>query len=294
MSIETFTGPSMPALLTRLRQTLGPDARVVQVRRRGNEFELLAAPPGTSPSLAGLAPSFGTLLEQQMEQPMIVRGDADTDGRQQPAKRGRRGIRVIALVGPTGSGKTTTIAKLATHPEIFGGTRVGILGLDTYRVGAVEQLETYAELAGIPCEIAWLEADVRRAMQRLSDCDVILVDTPGRGPRQEGDLSRIRDWLHRLRPDEVHLTLAAGRMPAVTRATIDQFASFGVTHALPTKLDECPDDLRVFDVATERGLRIDWLTDGQEVPGDIRSAARESAESAARVTASSKRRMVAA
>lgn len=292
MSIEIFTGPSMPALLTTLRQNLGPDARIVQVRRRGNQFELLAAPPGSTPSLAGLAPSFGTILDRQLDREDIA--PMADEAPRAASKRGRRGIRVIALVGPTGSGKTTTIAKLATHPEIFGGEKVGLLGLDTYRVGAVEQLETYAELAGIPCEVAWLEADVRRAMQRLGDCDVILVDTPGRGPRQEGDLARIRDWLHRLRPDEVHLTLPAGRMPAVTRATIDQFAAFGVTHALPTKLDECPDDLRVFDVATERGLRIDWLTNGQEVPGDIRSAARESRESQDRVAAHSARRMVAA
>src|SRR5690606_20794201 len=78
---------------------------------------------------------------------------------------------VIALLVPTGAGKTTTIAKLATNAQAYGRGRVGLLGLDTYRVGAVEQLETYAQLADLPCEIVYESSDIDRGLRRLVECD---------------------------------------------------------------------------------------------------------------------------
>ncbi|MCL4867278.1 MAG: hypothetical protein KJZ47_15400, partial [Gemmatimonadales bacterium] len=163
-------------------------------------------------------------------------------------------------------------AKLATNPLAFGGRSVGVLGLDTYRIGAVEQLETYAELAGMPCEVAYELADLPRALGRLAECDVILVDTPGRGPRQSEDLATIRQWLARLEPDETHLVLPASMMPQVMRRTIASFSTFRVTHLLATKLDECPLDSRVFDVVARQGKPMRWYTDGQEVPADLHAA----------------------
>ncbi|HRP08177.1 MAG TPA: hypothetical protein PLL69_06775 [Gemmatimonadales bacterium] len=188
---------------------------------------------------------------------------------------------MIALVGPTGAGKTTTIAKLATNALAYGRGRVGLLGLDTYRVGAVEQLETYAQLADLPCEIVYESGDIDRGLRRLVECDVILVDTPGRGPRQGEDLETVREWVERIAPDEVHLALPASMMPHVLRRTMHQFRIFGVTHMLCTKFDECPVDSRVFDVVAREGRPMRWYTDGQNVPGDLQPATRrlESARS---------------
>ena len=178
----------------------------------------------------------------------------------------------VALVGPTGAGKTTTIAKLATSAQGFAGCRVGLLGLDTYRIGAAEQLSTYAELAGLPCEIVYSDAELASALRRLSDCEVVLVDTPGRGPRNADDSEIIRRWLGVIAPDEVHLALPAGQLPAVSRRLLRAFASFRCTHLIVTKLDEYPVESGVFDLALEHAHPMRWVTDGQEVPADLHSA----------------------
>jgi flagellar biosynthesis protein FlhF len=204
-------------------------------------------------------PSFGAVLATAVASPAVP----------PPPPRPR----IIALVGPTGAGKTTTIAKLAANREIgLGSGKAGLLGLDTYRVGAAEQLRAWAALIDLPCEIVHESADLERAMRRLQQCSTVLVDTPGRGPSRGVDAETVRGWLQRLTPDEVHLVLPAGRMPMVTRQSIEEFGSWGVTHVLPTKLDECPEDIRLFDVAIERKLPMRWMANGQEVPADLHAA----------------------
>jgi flagellar biosynthesis protein FlhF len=179
---------------------------------------------------------------------------------------------VVALVGPTGSGKTTTIAKLANHPQAFGGARVGLLCLDTYRIGGVEQSRQYAELSRLPLEVAWDAADVGRALRRLRDCAIVLVDTPGRGPRAAADLRETQVRLLELAPDEVHLVVPAGLQPALARRLVSAHLPLGVTHLLPTKLDEFPDERGAFELARQFALPMRWVTDGQEVPRDLQLA----------------------
>jgi len=289
--LEVFVGDSLPTILSEVRRALGPDACVVDVSTTNGRIEVLASevaltvhpvrrPPVETKPLAPRDQTpdpehFGAVLRD----PPVAEAPAQ---RPRPTARQRTDaawdqpspIRptIIALIGPTGAGKTTTLAKLATNPIAFGGRTVGVLGLDTYRIGAVEQLETYAELAAMPCEVAYDFADLPRALARLVECDVILVDTPGRGPRQSEDLATIRQWLTRLSPDEIHLVLPASMMPQVMRRTIASYSTFRVTHMLATKLDECPLDSRVFDVVARQGQSMRWYTDGQEVPADLHSA----------------------
>ncbi|MDZ4257311.1 MAG: hypothetical protein U0974_04385 [Gemmatimonadales bacterium] len=292
--LESFVGTNLPAVLRDVRAALGDDACVVDVSCTGDRVEVFAsrvaltahpfrrrpadaAVPLPRPADASPDPvCFGAGLAS----PPLIAAPPPQHGKighrpaPLPVAARRNTLRppVVALVGPTGVGKTTTLAKLATHPGAFGGRSVGIIGMDTYRVGAVEQLETYAELAGLPCEVVHVEADLDHALVRLLECDIILVDTPGRGPRQVEDLGTVRRWLARLAPDEVHLALPASNMPQALRRTIAEFASFGVTHALGTKLDECPHDARVFDVVASEGMMMRWFTDGQEVPADLHPA----------------------
>lgn len=184
------------------------------------------------------------------------------------AKPPRRPL-VVALVGPTGAGKTTTLAKLATSTLAFAGRRVGLLGLDTYRVGGAEQLRQYAELARLPFELAHDARDLERARRRLADVEVILVDTAGRGPAAEADLAAMQQQLLELAPDEVHLVLPAGLQSAVARAVATRHLRLGATHVLPTKLDEHRDERVAFEIAAAFALPMRWITDGQEVPADL-------------------------
>lgn len=202
-----------------------------------------------------------------------------------PARSGeaaRRRPFVIALVGPTGAGKTTTCPKLVHHELAFAGRKVGFLNLDTFRVGAVEQAKHWAELARVPVETVWERSEIPRAMHRLRDREVIVVDTPGRGPRAASDLTEVQARLLELATDEVHLVVPAGVQRAVMHRTFTTYLPLGVTHVLPTKLDDHPDERVVFEVASQFGLPMRWLTDGQEVPGDLHAAPSTGADHPAR------------
>lgn len=179
---------------------------------------------------------------------------------------------VIAFVGPTGAGKTTTVAKLANHPQVFGAMPVGLLSLDTYRIGAAEQTCIYGELSKLPVEIVYETRQIAGALKRLRHCEVLLVDTAGRGPRGHGDAAQTRAQLGELRPDEVHLALPAGLRLEHARRVIESHRPYGLTHLLVSKLDEDPGDLTAFQLAAETGLPMRWIGDGQEVPADLRSA----------------------
>jgi len=269
VSPSTFTGDALAPLMRQARQVLGPDAHILRVDRRAGQYVLVAAAAPNVPA----APDFRELLGNS------VRATAGSDPL--PERRSDRPL-VIALLGPTGSGKTTTLAKLASSPLAFGGRKVGVIGLDTYRVGAVEQLATWTELAQLPLQIVWNPLDAAAALRRLSHCDTVLIDTPGRGPAHADDLARVHRALTALAPDETHLLLPAGTMWRVLRRTLDDFTPLGVTHLLATKTDECPDDWGVFELALARGIKMRWLTDGHGVPADLRSAADRMAGAALR------------
>ncbi len=257
MPRETFTGPHLPSLLAQAEAVLGPDALVVSIRPApagGRHLELVAAAPETA----------GGARESP---PNPRRAPSRPAGVPRPP-----GPLTIALVGPTGAGKTTTIAKLATHPEAFGRRRVGLLCLDTYRVGAVEQSRVYAELGGFPLEVAYELGDLEAATRRLGECEVVLVDTAGRGPRNAADHEMTQAFLRRLRPDEVHLVLPAGLEPALARRLVAEARARQATHLLLTKLDEYPEGVGLFALAGEAGLAARWFANGQEVPFDLRPA----------------------
>jgi len=268
---ETFTGTHVPTLLHQARAVLGADATILSVRRDRHEFTVVASnDPAPLAPMPAAPPEdralFGSVLAAHL-------GEV-TERTPPPRRRRTARPRLIALVGPTGAGKTTTIAKLATSALGVGAMRVGLLGLDSYRIGAVEQLAAYADIAGLPLATVTNQAELAPAVARLDDCDVILVDTPGRSPKQADDLATLRRWLLHLAPDEVHVVVPAGVMPQLVRQIVAQYAAFGMTHLLATKLDECPVDTRLFDIAAADGRPMRWCTDGQEVPRDLQRADR--------------------
>ena len=180
---------------------------------------------------------------------------------------------ILLVTGPTGSGKTTTLAKLALGERAFGSGTVGVISLDTFRIGAVEQIQTYADLAGFPLEVLSDPAEVPGALRRLRGCDTVLVDTPGRGPRESADELAWRRVLQQLRPDEVHLVLPAGLRFEVAAGLRQFYAPLSPTHLLLTKLDEVPWEEGVAQLADGVGLPTRWVSDGQDVPTDLHEAA---------------------
>jgi|GEM_PF-368266 len=193
-----------------------------------------------------------------------------------------QGARVIALVGPTGVGKTTTLAKMATHGQIFGRRRVALVSADTYRIAAVEQLKTFAAIANIPMEAVYRPADIRPVIERFGHYDVVLIDTAGRSPNDRGQMNDLLAFMEYARPDEVHLVLSMGTRLEDQLDVIRKFEGVRAARLVFTKLDETTSYGGILNVCFEMGQSISGgsapgmpmrpvsaLTCGQNVPDDI-------------------------
>ncbi len=192
-----------------------------------------------------------------------------------PILAGRGQHRVVALVGATGVGKTTTIAKLAANYRLRERKRVGLITVDTYRIAAVEQLRTYADIIDLPMEVVATPREMRQAVQRLADLDLILLDTAGRSPRDEVRIQELKSMLAEASADEVHLVLSATAGAKQLTATTRKFAEVGATALLLTKLDEATGLGNLISLVRDCRLPVSYLTNGQNVPDDIQVAERK-------------------
>ncbi|NOX54182.1 MAG: flagellar biosynthesis protein FlhF [Planctomycetes bacterium] len=179
---------------------------------------------------------------------------------------------VIALVGPTGVGKTTTIAKLAANFRLRDGIKMGLVTVDTYRIAAVEQLRTYAEIIDLPMKVVTSPLEMRRALEELSGLDLVLIDTAGRSPRDDLKIQELKSLLTEADVDEVHLVLSMTASARSLIATAERFAPANITALVLTKLDEAAEMGTLLSVARRVPLPISYLTTGQDVPDDIEPA----------------------
>jgi flagellar biosynthesis protein FlhF len=175
----------------------------------------------------------------------------------------------IALVGPTGVGKTTTIAKLAAAYRLRQNRRVGLITCDTYRIAAVDQLRTYAGIINIPLKVAMTPAEMRAAVASLQECDAILIDTAGRPPRDAPRLDELRALLAAASPHQTHLVLSSAAAEASLLDAADRFAPLGCDRVILTKLDETVSFGVVINVLRKLSTRLSFVTTGQEVPDHI-------------------------
>ncbi|MEB3236424.1 MAG: flagellar biosynthesis protein FlhF [Candidatus Sericytochromatia bacterium] len=187
----------------------------------------------------------------------------------------REGPRLVALVGPTGVGKTTTIAKLAATWILHHKASVGLITFDTYRVAAVDQLKVYGDIIGIPVEVVLTPGGLREALKRLDSRDLILIDTPGRSPSHKLHLSELRSFLDVAPEREVHLVLSAPTTRVNLMQAVESFRHVGVDRLLFTKTDEAVTMGAVFSVASAVGLPLSYVTVGQSVPDDLVVADRD-------------------
>lgn len=185
---------------------------------------------------------------------------------------GRR--RLVALVGQTGVGKTTTIAKLAANFRLREKRKVGLITVDTYRIAAVEQLRTYADIIDLPMQVVSTPREMRQAVDRMADLDLVLLDTAGRSPKDDVKIQELKAFLSEAGADEVHLVLSSVASAATLRRAAEQFSTVGTTALLLTKLDEAAGLGNLLPLLKTCKLPLSYLTDGQVVPDDIAPADR--------------------
>jgi flagellar biosynthesis protein FlhF len=179
------------------------------------------------------------------------------------------GPHVVALIGPTGVGKTTTLAKLAANLQLRENRRVGLITIDTYRIAAVDQLRRYAELIRSPLKVVNSAEDLRHAVAAMSDCEFILIDTAGRSPSDTLKLNELKDFLEAASPDEVHLVLSSTASQACIERAIERFSEVRVDKIIFTKLDEAVHVGVVLNVVRKVNKALSYVTTGQNVPDDI-------------------------
>jgi flagellar biosynthesis protein FlhF len=179
------------------------------------------------------------------------------------------GPHVVALIGPTGVGKTTTLAKLAANLKLKERHRVGLITLDTYRIAAVDQLKRYADIIGSPLRVVSNADDLRDAVRSMSDCDFILIDTAGRSPKDTLKLNELRGLLEAVQPDEVHLVLSATASEQCLELAAARFGEVRTDKIIFTKLDESANVGIVLNVLRKVNKSVSYITTGQDVPDDI-------------------------
>ena len=176
---------------------------------------------------------------------------------------------VIALVGPTGVGKTTTLAKLAARYALQEGKRVAIITCDTFRIGGIEQIRVYARILNVPLEVVSTPADMEQAVARHSDADVILIDTIGRSQRSTLQLGELKELLAPARPTEIYLVVSAGSSPGVQMDVVRSFSVLCPNRLVISKVDESDQLGCIFSLPISTGLPITYITNGQNVPDDL-------------------------
>jgi flagellar biosynthesis protein FlhF len=183
--------------------------------------------------------------------------------------------RVVAFVGPTGVGKTTSIAKLAAHLALQKKKKVVLVTLDGYRIGAVEQLRSYAGLMGIPFRFAGQVSELNRVIEDNTQRDYILIDTAGCGPRDMDSMNGLAAFLNTSRAIERHLVLSATAKPSDLRKIMDRFEVCSPDHLLFTKLDETSTPGPIFNELVRTQKCFSYYTDGQRVPDDLHAVPAE-------------------
>ena len=176
---------------------------------------------------------------------------------------------MICFVGPTGVGKTTTIAKIAADYLLNGDKRVGFITSDTYRIAAVEQLKTYAGILNIPIQVVQAPSDMKRAMAELSSCDLILMDTAGRNYQQQQYMIELERLLADQDKIQINLVLSLTSKYEDMKKIIDQFNTMTIDQLILTKKDETSSYGAILNLIDQYSVPLRYITTGQNVPDDI-------------------------
>ncbi len=179
------------------------------------------------------------------------------------------GQKRLAFIGPTGVGKTTTMAKVAADYLFRKGGRLVLATIDNYRIAAAEQLKIYGRIMNVPVEVARSPEDLSGIFRRHRDADLILVDTAGRSPRSESGQKELAGFLGPETGTENYLLLSATTRQGDLYSVIERFSHVGLRGLIVTKLDECDQPGQVLNLGLHSGHCLSFLTNGQKVPEDL-------------------------
>ncbi|NDI33372.1 flagellar biosynthesis protein FlhF [Chengkuizengella sediminis] len=177
--------------------------------------------------------------------------------------------KIAYFVGPTGVGKTTTIAKLAADQVLKYNRKIALITSDTYRIAAIDQLKTYANILDVPLHIVNSPKDFEIVIEKLQDVDVILMDTAGRNFRNEMNVSELKSLLKTEEQSETYLVLSLTTKYRDMKTITHNFMKFGIDKVLFTKMDETESLGNIFNLVSEFSLKPSYITYGQNVPDDV-------------------------
>lgn len=181
----------------------------------------------------------------------------------------------VVLVGPTGVGKTTTIAKLAGRLALVEKKKVGLITIDTYRIGAIEQLKTYAEIMNIPFKVVITIKEMENAIESMEDCDVVLIDTTGRSSKNTMQISELRAFVQKANPDHVNMVISATTKNKDIKGILKGYSELEYESVIVTKLDETTAYGSIYNISRNSNKPISFITIGQNVPDDIKLSTKE-------------------
>jgi flagellar biosynthesis protein FlhF len=253
-------------------ETLGLSPKFRELSNRLEDMDLDAA----------LGARIFGYLQKKFEEGAIKEGNEEaalaelitrTVKTSEPVKK--EGKKVWAFVGPTGVGKTTTVAKLAARMALEEGMRVGLITVDTYRIAAVEQLRTYANIMDVPLRVALGPEDFKDAVKEYENYDIILVDTAGQSPRDEAALGELLKMFPPEVNTMVHLVLSVTTRTRDLENIMKHYSPVKAQRLVLTKLDEtqCHGPLLQLPVVSK--LELAFMTTGQNVPDDLEGATPE-------------------
>lgn len=182
--------------------------------------------------------------------------------------------KIVALIGPTGVGKTTTIGKLAAGFSIVDKRKIALVTTDTYRVSAVEQLKTFGQIIGVPVEVAMSSSDLSEIISRHTDKELIFIDTAGRSPQHQLHMHELKAYMDAAKPDFTMLVLSMTTQFNDQKRVINEFKPLA-THLILTKMDETICSGGVLNLIDYTSLPAAYITNGQNVPNDIEVATAE-------------------
>ena len=183
--------------------------------------------------------------------------------------------KIIALIGPTGVGKTTTIAKIAAKYALIDKKHVSLVTFDTFRIGAMEQLKIYANIIGIPVEVILSPEEFSKILDKKSNADLILIDTAGRNHKDKIYLNQIKDLLTAYNSIDGYLVLSATSSNSILQEIINHFRDIPIKGIIFTKLDEADRFGPIFNAMINAKKPLSYFTTGQRVPEDIELATSE-------------------